>query len=177
MQEGWNVVFNVLTVCVSVCGGRGLSRRTFVQQVSPSGRASTGESLPASRATSPLVIKHRKVRKTKTLHMFLSIVGLCVASFVVLHAWRQLAEEGSCSDTSGFLLRTCRDTSGDGGMRTSIIAWQRQLNWKATVGLRAVSTRFLLASGGCVLQCPLECLAVGGRSVGRGFGRLGAGMR
>ena len=38
-------IFNALTVHVSVCGGRGLSLRTLAKQISPSGRASTGESL------------------------------------------------------------------------------------------------------------------------------------
>ena len=53
---------NDLTVHVSVSGESGLSLRTLVHQVSPSGRASTGEARPASAATSPVVMKHQKPR-------------------------------------------------------------------------------------------------------------------
>ena len=50
-----------------VCGAEGLVLWTFVKQVSPSGRAGTGEACRASGALSPLVVKHTKIKANVSL--------------------------------------------------------------------------------------------------------------
>ena len=54
-----------LDVCL--CGAEGLVLWTFVKQVSPSGRAGTGEACRASGALSPLVVKHTKIKANVSL--------------------------------------------------------------------------------------------------------------